>query len=133
MELKNVAEQALISLIQTATETMAFLKGEIPLAVKELLAYYTAVYVAYILIGFLFSAIGLFGFYKIRSTKTLSRFPEKSSYAGDQGDVKSFSWFLLIISNLVGFLVFIHWIDNLLKITIAPRIWLIEYAAGLVK
>jgi hypothetical protein len=39
--LKDSTDQALMSLIQTATDAANFLKGELPAAVSELLTYYT--------------------------------------------------------------------------------------------
>jgi hypothetical protein len=46
--LKDAAEQALVSLIQSVADAASFLKGEIPIAVRELLTYYTALYVLYV-------------------------------------------------------------------------------------
>lgn len=127
MELKDAANQALIQLINTVTDAMTFLKGEIPIAVRELLTYYTAYHIV-----LMFLAIPLFalGYFMWRMYRKL---PKRSNTETDQFDVTPFPHIGVAILYGASAWVLIGNVIDLLKITLAPRIWLIEYAAHLVK
>ncbi len=118
--LKDTAEQALVSLISSVSDAATFLKGEIPFAVQELLAYYTAIYSLAVILG---AALSIGVFFAGRAFYRCSWDAEDKLFVGflSLGGPAAFAAWLL------------SYTPDLLKVTIAPRIWLIEYAAGLVK
>jgi len=133
MELKTAAEQALVSLIQSATDAMAFLKGEIPIAVKELLTYYTVINAVYAVIGLIFIVMG---FRALKHIQALCSYDNsRTSVAQDDAfHAGHIPWlFFQIPAFIAGVPIFFCHIEPLLKVTLAPRIWLMEYAASLVK
>ena len=122
--LKDTAEQALIGLIQSVTDAAAFLKGEIPVAVQELLTYYavwTAAEAVLLLCG-----IGIV----VYLARRLWKWCGKEGYREME---QIFGTAALVVAG--GFMAVgvVFNISEFLKITLAPRIWLIEYAASLVK
>jgi hypothetical protein len=118
--LKDAAEQALVSLIQSVADAASFLKGEIPIAVRELLTYYTALYVLYVVCAVvLATGIGL-------AIRKISRLEDWDT------DDKVFACGITCIVPAIGVVWLSSHVIDLLKITLAPRIWLIEYAASLV-
>lgn len=121
MELKNVAEQALVSLIQSATEAMTFLKGEVPLAVKELLTYYTTYYALITIIWLSLVVWHLF----------FMAWYFKKEYTRDSEDVRAIMGSLIVA--IIAIIGSIEGLFPLLKIVLAPRIWLLEYASQIVK
>lgn len=132
--LKETAEQALVGLIGSVTDAASFLKGQIPIAVQELLTYYTTYFAvgmvggAVILVATFLVSRGLLREYWKREArdKAEGRYPFNegwligSSFLGVLGGTGGAT--LLVVAGL-----------SFLKITLAPRIWLIEYAAHLVK
>jgi len=130
--LKDVANQALIGLIQSVTEAMTFLKGEIPIAVRELLTYYTAYHILLCVFATAIAVTGpLLGrkFWKKYQVSTTDR----PSYSMD-GDGWMFGSVLCYaVPTVFGVVILGINLAALLKVTSAPRIWLIEYAASLVK
>lgn len=132
-ELKEAGTQALLGIIESVTTTANFLKGEIPIAVKELLTYYTALYSWYVLLGLVFVVLGYLFFRYMRSESCLKHFPDSHWLDFDKGNVRCCSWFPLGVGSFIGVIQFCSSLPALLKITLAPRIWLIEYAANLVR
>lgn len=130
--LKQTAEVLLVKLINGAVATGEFLADQIPIVVKELLVWKTTYYAARVVfgIGLLVSAWTLLQYTikKHRLWQDKSTRPANRYYDGEW-------WFLLFaIVPLTGLgiwhLSYFWW---LLQITLAPRVWLIEYAASLVK
>jgi len=122
MELKTAAEQALVSL-----------KGEIPIAVKELLTYYTVINAVYAVIGLILIVMG---FRALKHIQALCSYDNsRTSVAQDDAfHAGHVPWlFCQIPAFIAGVLMFFGHIEPLLKVTLAPRIWLMEYAASLVK
>jgi hypothetical protein len=130
--LRDTAEQALIGLIQSVADAAAFLKGEIPIAVQELLTYY-AVWNALQVVCILAVVIG-FWFAWFRKALPWARRTQDRVF-----DTLSQHPFFIIPSSgalAVSCLAMagaFGALSEFLKITLAPRIWLIEYAASLVK
>jgi hypothetical protein len=122
--LKERAVDMLASLIDSATQAGDFIKDQIPLVIQELLAYHTALYVLGIVsgIGALVGIVFWVRFCMRRHAKD----PHWSSW--DMAGV--FPSFLFGGPALI---VLAMSVTSLLKITLAPRVWLIEYAAGLVR
>jgi len=121
--LKDTAEQALIGLIQSVADAAAFLKGEIPVAVKELLTYYSVYYGLCVALGLAWiAAVVWVARWRIRKGCDFMGTPIDVPLA--LGAMLSVSGIPILLSQTV---------PELLKVTLAPRIWLIEYAASLVK
>lgn len=119
---KDQALQVLTSIITTAAQVGDFIKGQIPLVVQELLAYNTAKYCVLIIL-FLALSIGCIFIGKWGIT-----LDKKDKYS-DWSPLIMFSFLFSAISLIP----MIFNIMNLLQITLAPRVWLIEYATSLVK
>lgn len=132
-ELKEAGTQALLGIIESVTTAANFLKGEIPIAVQELLTYYTAWYVVALTLWLLVGALGIGLWRYMRSERCLSRFPESAAYHTDQNDLMFYSWILFTAGIAAILLPSLYYLPKVLKITLAPRIWLIEYATNLVR
>lgn len=122
-ELKEAGTQALLGIIESVTATANFLKGEIPLAVKELLTYYTALYALWFVVCAAGVCGGVWVFKKC--------YPKCDPYGGSPAPELGCAGGAIAI--IVGAVVGIATLADFLKITLAPRIWLIEYAANLVR
>jgi hypothetical protein len=128
--LKDTAESLLVRLINAAVSTGEFIADQIPIVIKELMSYYTALYVFKALLCLPFFYLGYWMFSRITRQFT----NKEGVYDPDtsRGDFVGVRWFALV-PYVVGMAVFVCAIPPLLKITLAPRVWLIEYAASLVK
>lgn len=129
--LKQTAEGLLVKLINAATVAGDFLADQIPQVVRELLLYNTAYYTFLCLLGIAMALLGLYGSNKY--WKFYISLPVKYSAScttrQDVIPLPHLAWGAFV----PGFVMFLGNIDDLLKITLAPRVWLIEYAASLVK
>jgi hypothetical protein len=130
--LKETAEGMLVSLINKATQAGDFVADQIPIVIKELLLF-NAVNIG--LHTFLGLAIMLTGVPSWRwASKYYKSLPEEGdSYKTSQHDVGPSPWIPSCVLIVFGFWIFWSWVDDFLKIVFAPRVWLIEYAASLVK
>jgi len=121
VDLKTEANNLLISMISGVKEAGVFLKDEIPVAIKELLTYYTALYVFNLVTT---CVVVWFGVELLRRARGTWGEPCPTNLSA-------------IGVSLVGIVKIIYQmcsgIPDLLKIILAPRIWLIEYAANLVR
>jgi hypothetical protein len=124
--LKDTAEGMLVSLINKATQAGEFVADQIPIVIKELLLF-NAVNIG--LHTFLGLAIMLTGVPSWRwASKYYKSLPETSQY-----DVGPSPWIPSCLLIVFGIWIFWAWVDDFLKIVFAPRVWLLEYAASLVK
>lgn len=119
--LKEQATQMLQSLIASATQAGDFIKEQMPIVIKELLAFNTAKYAIYSAICAAIVIAYLTFIYKYW----------KKEYPRDSEDG------IAILGGGVSMIAMVAFVIEgaipLLKITLAPRVWLIEYAASLVK
>lgn len=119
--LKDRAIEMLGSLIDAATQAGEFIKGQVPMVIRELLVYHTALYVFWVIA---MAALTTASVLWLRHC-----FKKHKSWEDDWMMAAVPGWILGPI-GVVGFCVAI---TNLMQITLAPRVWLIEYAAGLVR
>ncbi len=124
-DLKETAEGLLVKLINAAVATGDFIADQIPIVIKELLTYYTALYAFRVALCLPFIYLGWWMF-----TRITKRFSKDGKYAPEK--CEGLRWFCLLPFG-VALVICIAMIPNLLMITLAPRVWLIEYAASLVK
>ena len=124
MKIEN-AEQALVEILNKALEVGDFMTEQAPLVVQELLLYKTITH----FLGFLFLVSLMF--LSVRLFRWSTSKSDNSSYGN--GDRYAF----LQISSAVVFIIAafgaIHDIASFIKVIIAPRLYLLEYAAELVK
>lgn len=121
MELQQKAEQLLGQLIEKATQAGDFVVEQTPLLIQELLTY--NLYLS--LVQFIGALILMYVLYRVHKFAYLY-FEDKD--IGDHPEVMlvMLSWFL--------FAPICVWINlTWLKILVAPRLYLLEYAASLVK
>lgn len=121
--LKDQVASLLQVLIQAATSTGEFIKDQIPLVIKELLLYNTVFYAVWLVVlpVFLFIALKC-GLHCIRKFKD-----DPYSDAWGFGIAGCAVVAIILLTCTLGD------IFDLIKIICAPRVWLIEYAARLVK
>jgi hypothetical protein len=120
--LKEQAYDMLSTLISSATQAGEFIKDQIPLVIQELLAFNTALYIAGVVASAGAFACLLWAF----------RYCMRKHQANEWSDWIGGAIFSGIgaIASLAGLAVAVV---HLLKITLAPRVWLIEYAAEMVR
>jgi hypothetical protein len=128
-------QNALALIIEKAVSgmdaTVGFLSEQIPDVIQQLLMWQFA----YHLIWGLVLTIGtiVFAVITIKWCRNLWRISDSRN---DTGEAAVFATFFTLFSNAVGIKLFFDGFDDLLlalKIYIAPKIYLIEYAADLVK
>lgn len=131
VSLKDKANEILIDMIEGVQAAGSFLKEEIPIAVKELLTYYTAYYALGLVAGLLFVGAAVAAWFKWL-------LPYGRNYGERYKKFDEPNFVIPTVFGGLGVLVILcatvaeaFW--PLLKITLAPRIWLIEYAADLVR
>lgn len=132
MELKDTAHQALISIISTVTEAVDFLKGEVPKVVEELLRYYTALYALGVFVGaaMLFAT---YAWYRAKWPAWKIKYDAKVRLHGYCLEDPAHIIIPCVMVAVAAFGILVPSGIFLLKITVAPRIWLVEYASNLVK
>ena len=131
--LKEMAEGLLVTLIEKATQAGEFVADQIPLVIRELLLF-NAVSLAVVTgIGIaLFCFGGYLGSKLLEWQSTLpSEYTCREATKHDWP--RPVVWMISCGLCTPGFFIFILNVDDLLKITLAPRVWLIEYAAQLVR
>lgn len=121
---KEQALQVLRNLIDAATQAGDFIKDQIPLVVQELLTFHTVKYAFMIAVG---TAIIAGGAFWIRFCL------KKHEASKDPFSDWNFATIPGFIAAPIGLAIFVTYVIGLLKITLAPRVWLIEYAAELVR
>jgi hypothetical protein len=122
--LKEQAYEMLSALISAATQAGDFIKDQIPLVIQELLAFNTVKYAVLVVVGAAVTAVGVFW---IRYC--LKKYEE----ADDEWSDWNFATIPGFVAAPIGVTILVVYVVSLLKITIAPRVWLIEYAAELVR
>lgn len=122
--IKDIAKETLIDAIETAKSAGTWLAKEIPDVLQQLITFHIAENIAMIL---MLSAI-IFGCYKL-----ISKFgADKDGF----GDLRSHSVFLWVFGSIaVGFCCIgvMFNVIELLKLTLAPKVWLLEYGASLIR
>lgn len=119
---ENAAEKALAELLDKSMQAGDFLVEQAPMVVQELLVYKSFEHAAYALV--LFLACSVFVFIALNRIKEFI-----CSGDGDNLVVAAFS-------SLPAVMLFCFFFGNLLsfiKIMVAPKVYLLEYAAALVK
>lgn len=137
VSLKDTAEGLLVKLINAATAAGDFIADQIPQVIKELLVFNTAMEVFLILVFSIPFWLGL-GFWHLinKAYATDGKWEKNQSrYGGIPCWPESYSirWIPIIVGVIISTIgITIHGVE-LLKLLLAPRVWLIEYAASLVK
>ncbi len=129
--LSDQAATVLQSLIKAATEAGDFIKGQVPLVIQELLAYNTAMYAVYAVV-WLALAVGLVVVWR-KTILVYGRGKAGSNYTNYDEPGFCIPTIIGLAALVLLVLSLVDTVANLLKITLAPRVWLIEYAASLAK
>lgn len=124
--------QVLTKALEAAEKTGQFVVEQAPDVVQQLVLYYTVLHWASVALS-LFILVGGMTL-SVRSFKSAFARAEKDEYK----DADHFGEFWLglfagISSAVTFFALFIGNISDALKITLAPKVWLIEYAANLIR
>jgi len=119
--MKEKLTEALTGLIETITTTTDFVLAQAPDVIQQLVAYSTMKYSIW---------LGLFCVAWVVYIAGVTRC-YKTEAAKENGDQEPTVWIGLIFGCILGFAT-AGVLMPLLKITIAPKVWLIEYAARLV-
>jgi hypothetical protein len=130
MALKDHAEQLLVNLIEAATKAGEFIKDQIPIVIKELLLFHTiakGLAVFFGLLAFLLN-VWLLMVIRNRAAKYVEEHPNKYDAAD------KYLWCIVpSIGMAISTIVFFVNLYRFLEITLAPRVWLLEYAAQLMR
>lgn len=124
-------QQAMSRMLDGLDATVTFLSGEIPDVIHQLLLWYAVKYGIEMLFGIAilvgYITVALWGFKKARAFESEATYSDSwlgySTLAIASGAVG------LLTLALAAYLINLQW----LQILIAPKLWLIEYAAKLVK
>ena len=122
----------MITKITSGVETAGeFLKGQLPDVLQQLIIYNLVVSLVAFFVGILIVTLSPLLFRKAWKFLSAS-YPERDSWNMDQKDIGIFCTILCVFAMAVGVLV-ISLNMGWLKIWLAPKIWLIEYTADLLK
>lgn len=119
---ENAAEKALAELLDKSMQAGDFLVEQAPMVVQELLAYKAFEHAAYALA--LFLACCLFVFIVLNRIKEFN-------CSGDSDNLGAA--LLSSAPAIVFFCAFLHDLLSFIKIMVVPKVYLLEYAASLVK
>lgn len=121
--LKEQAFMMLRDLIGAATRAGDFISEQVPLVIQELIRLYTVGYTVALVAGV--SVLVALPFW----IRFLSRKASESSYDDSYDAAMAASALFGVLALILSVWAFV----GLLQITLAPRVWLIEYAVGLAK
>lgn len=130
-QLQNTINSILQKAIEAATNGAEFLKGEIPEVVQQLLTWKMTEAMLNIGISLLVYAITAIILYKWWKSFRI-RHRERCCHTGEDGAL----WAITCILGIVEFIVFLVFTCgnafDMLKIWIAPKVYLLEYATRLI-
>jgi hypothetical protein len=119
------AEEAMVGVLDTFIKAKDFAIEQAPDVIQQLLVWKTCYHVVYLVLG---AAMLLSLIKMIPVCNKAWKDPKNTSDFVGVG-----STLYVACIGFIGFLVFFYHLEKLLQITLAPKIWLIEYAASLVK
>lgn len=133
----KVVAEILTKAMEAAQATGAFVVEQAPDVVQQLLLFHTVKAWSVVGLGVLFCA-GVLPIYKLaleRVNKDLENNPR--DYFGSRRTITDCNAFWIGVgtagtSSFIGVMMFFTNIFEALKITLAPKVWLLEYAARLV-
>lgn len=122
-ELKNKANEVLLQLLNKATEVGEAAMAEIPLVVQELLTWRFAESLIQNVIGLLIALFWLWVYKKIIDHHVKSR-----------DDLIEHPEYMFLTLTIFGWIPVFEMVNtDWIKIWLAPRVYLLEYAASLIK
>jgi len=127
-------QTALAELITSTLQAKEFIVGELPEVVRQLLAWKMCYSMVMMGLSLIFCIVFVFAGVKIaKKVRLLQKEKLGSQRFYDNSDV-AFEWFIFTCCSLAPAAVVAATFDiQWLQIWIAPKVWLIEYAASLVK
>jgi hypothetical protein len=125
--MSNELDELMVQIINQVKNTGDFVIEQMPDVVQQILTYQYYSTLCFLIFGIVLLLISLFSFYKVRQL-------DKKSL-GNPDVIPYIIAFLMIgiMSGLVGIFNVCDNIDPLIKLTFAPKIYLIEYASRLIK
>lgn len=128
-QLEQRANEILLDMLERASGAVDFAAGQIPEVVEQLLLWHSVKGLVWFFVGVLiFVGIGILLW---RTRLYIKAEKEKRSY-GDADIVWMPISIIAMLAAIPG-LCFLYGIMGFLKIQLAPKLYLLEYAAGLVK
>lgn len=125
-ETEKLLNEALAGAIDAVKTTGNFVVEQAPDLIRQLLLYNTVMLSAWVLLGVVvLIATGLI----VRKAWKW----EKTLRGGDSGVGLALGGISFVIGGILGCTLIFGHISELIKIVLAPKIWLLEYAASLVK
>lgn len=115
-QLQNTINSILLSAIEASKQGIEFMQGEIPDLIRQLIRYNLAINSLYLL-----TAIPLVWLYY--KFVQLVKEDADAAIIAIPGGILGVSWAAYLM----------YCLSEILKLTLAPKIWLLEYAANLVK
>ena len=130
-------QNALVQIIEKATTgidaSVSFLSSEMPDVIHQLIMWKTSYYSFYISLGLILVTFSILIASNIRKG---SANREGSFWWGGDYEISGIGFFgcvACVIGFLLGVIILIRDLTSIMQIAIAPKIWLLEYAAELVK
>jgi len=130
-EIALKAEEALIQIVEDISQTREFVIDQVPLVIQELLAWNFWTRLLDFCIGVLIPILLVFAIrYAWRKMHELA---EAENQCCDEDEYFPFFLITFFMSIIFGMMSLVHLNLEWLQIIIAPRLWLLEYAADLVR
>jgi hypothetical protein len=126
-ELIKQSQIALANTIEAFVKTGDFIAEQTPLVIQELLAWHLTWGIFCIVIGLLILAT------IPKAFKTLTCHIKQINYNWTEHDTMVlFTGVYIVVAGMIGLVNLIGNIKPVIQIMVAPKIWLLEYAAGLI-
>jgi hypothetical protein len=127
----EVLAQVLTKALEVAEKTGQFVVEQAPDVVQQLILYYTVLYWTFSLLGLFVLAVGIP--YSIKLFKKAASRAAEYEYRSAPDFAQFWGGFATAAGSLLlGVPLALTHISDALKITLAPKVWLIEYAANLI-
>ena len=135
MSIESVAESALINIIADVTTAKSFIISEIPDVLSQLITWRTYQHLSLTVLSVLFLCFAIYWFKtymffdrKNPTPKQAKALSGSTYYPEDLKDSYIAANVVFTVITIISSVVFADNFTNLLQITLAPKIYLIEYA-----
>lgn len=124
-KIKDNLEQIVEYLKEAAQKGAEFAQEQTPILIDEILTYYSIVYGVYVGVG----VILMFISYKMvrRAIRKYNEIEEKNSDMEDEAGKVLVPSFAALVLGISGIITFFKYIAIFIKVTMAPRLFLLDY------
>lgn len=124
-------QQALATFVETMNSATAFAGDQLPIIVQQALTFYTIVSVLWLVFAVAWSVAAVYAIkYLLKKRESLEKF---SVNGMDRTDASFLIGIISVATVLIVPLLFFSNVAELIKITLTPELWVIEYASTLIR